>query len=623
MQSVRTTLRTLQWVFVVAIAVLAGVVGSAVQFLLAPGAVPSVPTGTNLLQDGAFDEGNEPWVLNGSITGRYADGTAIIRRNTEQGFAELMQIVQMEVPPFTAYTLQVQLSNPTPVEQEVRLRLTDPTNPIQDISCPFELPADATIHTYTVRGTTGTLFWNALQAQILLETFDNTSFPLVVHHAHLEQRPPPLKSYDCEVTGVPIRENVTYTHMAIVGFLIVTALRVAFDPTYDKTLSAGLLRVTCAGGWLWVALAVLALLSGLWAYAPPTALYYGFLLVLEVAMGLVIAVTARRGAVAVLCSIVLLAAVPHALIGIAQAVNGGTVGLYAIGERYFDPQNPFSLGPQDFRPYALATHPNVLAGHMALALMMGVVAVFMLRERRRVVLGLLLALAVVFAGLIVTVARMPLAITLAVMVPALLYSARPPRWVYGVLAALVVLGIAVIAFTPTAVPVIGTLAQRYRELAASLDGIIGRLMEGVPNTIAVFQDHPLLGVGSRNLYNVIVFEPPDRHGIHLPAHNVYVVVLAELGIIGGLLYTAGLLLPLRGLFSQDRVQVLLAATLLALALMILFEFLFWGAAALRPLTFVLLGMLWGLQSTQREGVPADEPSTVPDGTRLQVNVAGD
>jgi O-antigen ligase len=119
----------------------------------------------------------------------------------------------------------------------------------------------------------------------------------------------------------------------------------------------------------------------------------------------------------------------------------------------------------------------------------------------------------------------------------------------------------------------------------------------------VWELNPVGGVGAYNLEETMrATQPLDRRGTYLPAHNVYVVVLAELGIVGFVIYTLALLNPLRNLFSSERLLTLTAACLFGFSLMILFEFYYWLSPPMRPAMFWVLGMIWGLQIRQSASV---------------------
>jgi hypothetical protein len=400
----------------------------------------------------------------------------------------------------------------------------------------------------------------------------------------------------------------------IAGLLFATILRATFDQQYYDQIEQTLLISLGSGAWLWVALLVWGVISIFWSISGLLATYNAILLFLEIMLAIVIAATVRfERNLPILCSIFLFMAVPHALIAITQGLFGDTIGLSEIGENVFNPDNPFGLGPQAFRPYALATHPNVLGAYLGVALMLGTVLVYSVRHDRRWSAAAYIAMIIVFFGLLATITRMVMALVVVFMLPAALWAFRPKGrarqlTIISLVVVLVIVGVLAVT-TPTA----GQLLERYYELITNPQAVTDRVLEGFPNTLAIFQQNPIHGTGLYNLYSAIAPLPPDRHGAHVPAHNVYMVILAELGVIGGVLYAAGLWSPLRWLFSKDRERFLVSAVILTFSVMILFEYYFWLSYSMRPFTFWILGLAWGLHARSIAGEQAPTENTVQAG----------
>lgn len=393
-----------------------------------------------------------------------------------------------------------------------------------------------------------------------------------------------------------------FVHMAIVVYLLLTVLRAAADDDYRHTLLTSMRQTFFAGGFLWLALVVWAALSTAWAYYPNLSWWAALVLLLEVALGFVIAATVRRGGLLVVGGLLLLAALPHVGLAVGQTIRGDDLGLTWLAEWPFDPADPYGFGPQAFRAYGLSFHPNILAGYLSITLMIGAVLVYEMRQRRGVLVALLGVMALLFVGLLMTASRTAIAITVVILFPALFVAFRPRGRALWLTLAAVGVGFAGLIALSFVTPVVGQVIQRFRELSVSLPGLMNRIFYAFPNTWELFTRHPVRGVGAENVQIMVASMPPDQHGMRLPAHNVYMLVLAEMGVIGGVLYAAGLWLPIRGLLSRHRSEFLLAAGVVVFSLIIIFDFYFWGFRAVRPITFWLLGMLWGVQTQGREPV---------------------
>ncbi|MEM6527330.1 MAG: O-antigen ligase family protein, partial [Chloroflexota bacterium] len=396
-----------------------------------------------------------------------------------------------------------------------------------------------------------------------------------------------------------------WTHALMIPLIVVTIVRLLFNDDYARHFARTLKSIVTGPGVLWLALAAWVFASQFWAFQNPSnAVYASLLLALELSLGIVIATTISRGALAMTSVVFLVAALPHAILGLLQTVQGDVLGLYALGERPFNPEDPFGFGPQLFRPYGLSFHPNILAGHLGMTVLIGLIAAYGTRKRPVLMGVMLLLVAVCFVALLATVSRVALVITVVVMVPAALYAFRPRgRGLIAVWALVGLTGIALVIIGITT-PLVSQLVNRFYTMLGDPQAAMARIAEGVPNTLGVWELSPVAGVGAYNLTETMVrTQPLDRHGMYLHAHNVYIVVLAELGIVGFVLYTAGLWIPVRNLLAKDRMLSLAAAALLTFNLIILFDYYYWWPPPMRPTMFWVLGTIWGLRAWNRAAQP--------------------
>ena len=87
---------------------------------------------------------------------------------------------------------------------------------------------------------------------------------------------------------------------------------------------------------------------------------------------------------------------------------------------------------------------------------------------------------------------------------------------------------------------------------------------------AVWQDNLLLGVGLNNFLKIVpLFWQGKKTFLLQPVHNIYLLVLVETGLIGGLFLLAGLVSLVKKLLQERKVFVSLS--LLAILLTGLFD----------------------------------------------------
>lgn len=238
----------------------------------------------------------------------------------------------------------------------------------------------------------------------------------------------------------------------------------------------------------------------------------------------------------------------EAVLAILQFFKGGTLGLWVLGERTFDLSTAgiakFDLYGQDFlRPYASFPHPNVLAAFMLLgSLILAVLTVTYTKKQ------LITSLAAVLTT-ILTVSRV---VILAGFVAALVLLNK--KWRIILLLAVVILS-----------PVLFTrFASTFNFDSLSLV----RREELSQVALRIWQVSPMLGVGLNNFIpysSTDLLAGPSR--FLQPAHNIYLLSLAETGILG----LAGLLIFLGypiykiiklGVASHRQILLIWAAILL-------------------------------------------------------------
>ena len=269
-----------------------------------------------------------------------------------------------------------------------------------------------------------------------------------------------------------------------------------------------------------LALTGLAAASSLWAVKPALAVVQAMHMLIWLAFALVVAeirLPPDRMAAAFVLGLLV-----HATVGFAQAIIQNHVGLSVLGELRIPPDDPLKFvtaGTAVFlRVYGLSQHPNVLAGHLAVGLILcwGLAA-----GRRSVGRGLVFfTWATLFACLLLTFSRSGWLAALFGMTVALMWlgrigglSRRTVKFVCRLaVIAIVLIAIFAYAFDLFLVPRI-------------LDALQGRDSRFLLMTAAVklIAAHPFAGVGAGNFSEVTRLDA---------VHNIALLIGAELGLVG-------------------------------------------------------------------------------------------
>lgn len=307
-----------------------------------------------------------------------------------------------------------------------------------------------------------------------------------------------------------------------------------------------------------------------------------------------------------------LSAALQAVIGLLQFTQGRSLGLQRLGEVVLDPAwsgiSVVAVGAERWlRAYGLAQHPNLLGGCLMVCLLL-LVGYALGRSRvERLALTALFGLGL--AGLLVTFSR---AAWLGAMVGgavmmALLSLTRAQRksaW-RAVVPFLAVALVAVVVFVATSgrllVPRLG-LASQGTEIRSVEERAV--LMDGA---LALIRRRPSLGVGLGNfpvaLYRLVP-ETVAAYPSYQPVHNVLLLLTAELGLLGGVLWLGLLVAPWIMLWLRRRELAItpwwagLSGALAGLSVVSLFDAYVWSAhQGMLALTLVL--GLWSRAWTQQ------------------------
>jgi len=282
-----------------------------------------------------------------------------------------------------------------------------------------------------------------------------------------------------------------------------------------------------------LALVGLVALSSLWAPYPSLTAIRGAHLVLWAAFALVVAgaqLPSHRMAAAFVLGVLV-----HAVTGLAQIITQHYLGLTPLGELPIRPEAPWSTvaegGSSFLRAHGLTPHPNVLAGHLAVGLILcwGLGAGRRAGDRGLIVV----AWTALFTTVLCTFSRSGLLAAVLGMAVAAAWLSRARALVRPVAAvgyrlaivatiALVVFVAAFHRYMQDRIPSMGFLLGPYA--ATDRRGLMDVAMRLIAN-------HPLGGVGAGNFSAATRTVTPG--GVVLDSvHNVPLLIGAELGLVG-------------------------------------------------------------------------------------------
>ena len=232
----------------------------------------------------------------------------------------------------------------------------------------------------------------------------------------------------------------------------------------------------------------------------------------------------------------------ESLLAIAQYIHQGSLNgiFYYFGERAFTGTTP-GIANADIggilvlRPYGTFSHPNVLAGFLLISLVIAWSLLLTAKKRWMRVIGIV-SLLIGSIALLLTFSRV------VILLWGILLVGTGGRLVFRSLKTLpgkvlfitvVIIGLIAISF----IPVVHDILLRFSQTSLSDESVTER-EELLSTAFTMIRQHPLFGVG---LYNFIPamapLQKPMPLGLYLqPVHNIFVLVFAETGIVGEILF---------------------------------------------------------------------------------------
>lgn len=230
----------------------------------------------------------------------------------------------------------------------------------------------------------------------------------------------------------------------------------------------------------------------------------------------------------------------QSLLAIYQFVTQSSLGLSFLGEPNLDlSQAHLSKlqvrGIELIRSYGTLPHPNVLGGFLSLSM----IGTFFLSFKKRWTKPVLLSLQ--FFGLLFSFSRSALiSLTLALGLTAVLYKKDLKKQPKVLINSVLTIGLLEIAVV---------LWFRFEDLSQS----IGERLQGFKDAINMFDDYPL-GVGFKSYtshldaVSTTTLMPWD----YQPVHNIFLLMLSELGVFGLLLATWFFLFTILKLYERRK-----------------------------------------------------------------------
>lgn len=279
-----------------------------------------------------------------------------------------------------------------------------------------------------------------------------------------------------------------------------------------------------------------------------------------------------------------------AALAILQFTSQHSIGgiLYFLGERAFSAATPGIAtsplwGNLVLRPYATFPHPNVLAGYIV-----AIIPFIAIRPRRWLSFS---ALVTGLLALMISLSRS--AWVIAVLgFGALVFWHLKKNKIYQHVTILALLGLLVF-FLPLIIDRFGALGSLDKESYLIRED----LMQGA---LQIIREHPVIGAGLGNF--ITTRSDLDLRGktiAHLqPVHNIYLLLAAEVGLIGLLIFLLFIFTTIRRLLFIGRLDkpkvFAIILSLTSLLLLGLTDHYVVTIQQTRLLFAIIVGLAWGL-----------------------------
>lgn len=352
---------------------------------------------------------------------------------------------------------------------------------------------------------------------------------------------------------------------------------------------------------------VLFIVLGIAVSKSPTAGFYGLLKFLEfVFFGFYTAQNISKLKLQNILLMFSIGTIFESFLAIVQYFNHGSINgiFYFFGERFFTSLTPgianASLGGELFlRPYGTFPHPNVLAGYLLIGMML-ILGRIMNQESGIMKTIFILTLAIGTASLFLTLSRIAILLWLIIlsfyfirkfMIPHFVLQSRTSRGKHNsYFLIFLIVGFLFLGLTTP-------LGTRFTGLKLTDESIVQR-ENLIQSSTAMVKDHPLFGVGLNNfLINLPSYQTPHAPLFYLqPVHNIYLLILAQTGIVGLMFFVWFLIKTYRFINYKSYILILLTSVLT----LGMFDHYFLTLQQGQLLFSFILGLCWSDSETSSE-----------------------
>jgi len=231
--------------------------------------------------------------------------------------------------------------------------------------------------------------------------------------------------------------------------------------------------------------------------------------------------------------LVMVGIVFESVLSVLQIFHQGSLGgiVYLLGERAFSSSTPGIAnasvsGELILRPYGTFSHPNMLAGYFIVAMLL---VMYFLKRKGKAMLALsVLSLIFGTVGLALTLGRAAIVAWLLIgcITIAITYKERIAKNVLLLSLSVGTVLLLVAVFFP---PVVARL------FSFSLGESLSERASLAKSALSMILSHPLFGVGPNNFISSLPTFSKNSFVLQ-PVHNIYLLITAELGISGLILF---------------------------------------------------------------------------------------
>lgn len=279
-----------------------------------------------------------------------------------------------------------------------------------------------------------------------------------------------------------------------------------------------------------------------------------------------------------------------------QFATQESAGLWILGERSFNILTPgiarLEFGGELFlRPYATFPHPNVLAGYLAIALILFLFTQGQFFEKKTAFVNFLKIpiLAILVAGVILTFSRSAW-VSLVIAGFFTVFAQLKNVKFFKIVTATILLVLALIFIFPQ-----NLVSERFWQITTTDKHSLVLRTKLANAAFKMFTENPTTGVGLGNFLPSLPRFWKYEEDIRFlqPVHNIFLLILAESGILGILAFGFLLLTTFLQLLKSDKIKAnLLLPVWLVILIILVFDHYFWTLQQGQILFFLMLGLSW-------------------------------